>query len=216
MCFRWLWMLWIGQWTIHSMIWFHDNRLDFEFDGDHQWGSISKVETAKCPNCWNIDERDYNEYWNCIFIWVHRANLEREPSGEQCSVLWRHKSESKETGNTYLDLCFVRDMAALDICDGQEKAVRTWEAVYFEIKRETMTLCMDPCTVWVVENVQMTFWIPSTEFETNAVRVLIGIVNIHWVHYKCLSTKCKMLNPKTAKKSKRDPPTFTNYLRSAQ
>ena len=164
---------------------------------------ISKIETAKSPNCWNIDERDYNEYWNCIFIWVHRANLEREPSGEQRSVLWRHKSESKETGNTYLDLCFVRYMAALDICDGQEKAVRTWEAVYFEIKRETMTLCMDPCTVWVVGNVQMTFWIPSTEFETNAVRVLIGIINIHWVHYKWLSTKCKMLNPKTAKKSKR-------------
>ena len=151
-------MLWIGQWTKYFVSWFYENRLDYEFDDDHQWRCRSKIETVKSADCWNIDESDYKEDGTWIFIWVHRANLEREPSVDQCSVLWGHKSKSKETGNMHLVLCLIPVLVAMDICDGPEKAARTWKIVYGEIKGKTMTLLLDPCTVLLIGNVKMAFW----------------------------------------------------------
>ena len=189
--FCWPWMSCIVQWTKYFVSWFYGNRLDYEFDADHQGRCRSKIETAKSADCWNIDESDCEADWKWIFIWIHRADLEREPSVDQYSVLWGHKSKSKETGNMHLELCFDPVLVAMNMRDGQEKAAGTWKIVYGEIKGETMTTFLDPCTVLLIGTAKMTFWNPSAEFETNDVRVLIEIINTQWVRYKCLSTNCK-------------------------
>ena len=74
------------------------------FDCDCSGRCRFKIETAKCAEWQNIAERAYEKYTKWIFDRVHRANLEKEPSDGVRSVLCGHKTQSKGTGNMYLNL----------------------------------------------------------------------------------------------------------------